>query len=168
MQALLYRMDNSAMQSYCIAQGTICSVLWLNQSGKNMKKNTYVCPTAPVRHMAERNTTMSFNHVCTPSHFSRVWLCVTLWTIARQAPLSQFPKDTWRTQTFWASQTTIQGNHLGQWLTQGGPGWLISGAASLLKVLGFPVGWLVVFPTSMGLGEQSRGDLYVLVLVFIP
>ena len=27
-------------------------------------------------------------HVCTPSHFSHVQLCATLWTIAHQAPLS--------------------------------------------------------------------------------
>ena len=27
-------------------------------------------------------------HVCVLSHFSRVWLFMTLWTIARQAPLS--------------------------------------------------------------------------------
>ena len=26
--------------------------------------------------------------VCVPSHFSRVRLCATLWTVARQAPLS--------------------------------------------------------------------------------
>ena len=27
-------------------------------------------------------------HVCVPSHVSRVWLFVTLWTVAHQAPLS--------------------------------------------------------------------------------
>ena len=26
--------------------------------------------------------------VCMPSHFSCVWLCATLWTVARQAPVS--------------------------------------------------------------------------------
>ena len=31
---------------------------------------------------------LSFMNLCVLSHFSRVWLCTTPWTVARQAPLS--------------------------------------------------------------------------------
>ena len=55
-------------------------------------------------------------HVCLPSCFSHVWLCVTPWTVAHQAPLSMgFSR-----QEYWSGlPALLQGIFLTQELNQG-------------------------------------------------
>ena len=50
-----YMQDGQTIRCYCIAQGTIYSILWGTIMTKNMKKNVYTCITEPLW-TAEINT----------------------------------------------------------------------------------------------------------------
>ena len=58
------------MRTCSIQQGTLFNALWKPKQEGNPKKEGI------------------YTHVCMLSHFSRVRLFVTLWTVAHQVPLS--------------------------------------------------------------------------------